>query len=124
MVVSLALMDLGKWQLLTISGDVFHDTVMSSERWRIDNALTALGDTQTHLSKRGGNPDMLAPLASNIECYWRANRCVREQVTLRLANRRDDILCKRLARVVAQLPDTDSSSMEANEPPDISADPS
>jgi len=117
-------MDLGKWQLLSVSSDVFHDTTMSGERWRVDNALTALSDTQKHLSNQGGNPEMLAPLASNIECYWRANRCMREQVILRLANRTDDILSKRLARVVAQLPDIDSSSMEANEPPDISADPS
>jgi len=117
-------MDLGKWQLLTISDDVFRDTTMTSERWRVDNALTSLLETQTQLDTQGGNPQMLAPLASSIECYWRANRCIREQVILRLGNRQDDILSKRLARVVAQLPDMESKSMEESEPPDLSADSS
>jgi len=113
----LSLMDLGKWQLLAISDDVFRDTTMTSERWRVDNALASLVETQEHLDRHGGNPQTLAPLASSIECYWRANRCIREQVILRLGNRPDDILSKRLARVIAQLPEMESKSMEENAPP-------
>ena len=120
----LSLMDLGRWQLLNICDNIFRDPTMISERWRVDNALATMAQTQSHLSGQGGNPQMLAPLASNIECYWRANRCIREQVILRLGNRQDDALSKRLSRVVAQLPDIDSSALQTNEPPDISTDPS
>ena len=137
----LSLMDLGHWQLKSVTGDIYRDEAMQEESWRIDNLLSSINDAQLRLQKGGlqkdglqensvhedkpsqsdapqldSNPDMLLPLATLLHCYWRADRNVREQAIVRLQSLETNAFGKRLARVLAQLPET-SSSMPAQ--PDI-----
>jgi len=132
----LSLMDLGHWQLKSVTGDIYRDQAMQDENWRIDNLLNSINDARLRLRENGSkqnssqevtsphndtprigsNPDMLLPLATQLHCYWRADRNVREQAIVRLQSLETNPFSKRLARVLAQLPET-SGSMPAQ--PDI-----
>ena len=108
----LSLMDLGHWQLKMVTGDIYRDEAMQAQSWRIDNLLGTINDARARLPQSNSDSDMLLPLATLMQCYWRANRDVREQAIVRLQNRETDAFCKRLARVLAQLPEQTGSMPE------------
>ncbi len=103
--ITVYLMDLGRWQLLNFTEDSYRDETMTQQSWRVDNALAALGSERQRLHDAGGEQDWLLPLSTLVECYWRADREAREQTILRLERKANDPLSLRLARVIAQLPD-------------------
>ncbi len=102
--ITVCLMDLGRWQLIHFTEDNYRDETMTQQSWRVDNALSALAAERQRLHDAGGEKDWLLPLSTVVECYWRAGREQREQAILRLEQKTDDKLSLRLARVIAQLP--------------------
>jgi len=68
----LSLMDLGHWQLKSVTGDIYRDEAMQEESWRIDNLLSSINDAQLRLQKVGLQTVTGVP----IETYANRPSCV------------------------------------------------
>ncbi len=125
----MSLMDLGRWQLLSVSEQFYQDASMQPQSWRIqqlhehirherqriagvnsnlDNAvaLDSHSDTVTgEADCKTQNSEGLLPLNSLADFYWRPDSDAIENAIVRLQNYPGDQLKKRFARILEQLPE-------------------
>lgn len=103
--LALSLLDLGHWQLISILEDIYQSPTLQKASWRVENLLEHINNERSRISEDREQTRALMPLNSLADFYWRADTDCREQAIMRLRDYPEDLLKKRLARILAHQPD-------------------
>lgn len=119
----MSLMDLGRWQLISFSDQLYQDASMQSQPWRIEQLQEHIDrermriNVSNNSSSNDGNhgaadvdlkgldSEGLLPLNTLADFYWWPNPDAIENAIVRLQGYPADQLKKRFARILEQLPE-------------------
>lgn len=119
----MSLMDLGRWQLISLSDQLYQDASMQSQSWRIeqlqehiDRERLRINVSNKNSSKREqpGSDEVdtkrlesegLLPMNTLADFYWWPDPDAIENAIVRLQGYPADQLKKRFARILEQLPE-------------------
>lgn len=99
----MSLTDLGRWQLIKIDNQIYRTPEMQAASWRVDQLLDTVTQECDLMGSVSAETSGLMPLNTIAEYYWRADSDTLEKAILRLQGFPDDLLKKRLARVLEHL---------------------
>lgn len=108
----MSLMDLGRWQLISISDEFYQNASMQPQSWRIAQLQEHIGRERQRISSAEKNLNMqspetegLLPLNSLADFYWWPDADAIENAIVRMQSYKEDPLKKRFARILEQLPE-------------------
>ena len=101
----MSLMDLGRWQMITVTENFYFDAGMRPESWRLEQLQQRIANERTRLGTSGLATTGLLPLNNLTDFYWRVDAEAIENAIVRLQGYPGDDLKKRFARILQQLPE-------------------
>lgn len=103
--LAMSLMDLGRWQMITVTENFYFDAGMRPESWRLEQLQQRIANERTRLGTSGLATTGLLPLNNLTDFYWRVDAEAIENAIVRLQGYPGDDLKKRFARILQQLPE-------------------